>query len=198
MLPIDAVLNHLLATQPEARARLARHAGRTLRVDAPPFSVRLAVREDGLVAGVAEDHVPDVRVTVDPARLPQWIADRAAALKSVRIEGDAEFARTIGALAEELRWDAEEDLSRVVGDVAAYRAMGALRGLADWARDAAGRLTGTTAAYLADEMPVLVRGADARDFGAAVATLRDDCARLEKRLEHLEAARRETGRSGAG
>lgn len=186
MLPWEAVLNHLLNARPEARERLARHAGRVVRLEAPPIVARFEVGADGFVKAVADDHVADVRLIVDPLRAPLFLTDRAAALKSVRIEGDAEFAQTISILADTLRWDAEEDLSRVIGDAAAHRAMGVLRGLGEWARDAAGRLTGTTAAYLADEAPVLVRRAAAEGFAADVAALRDDCARLEKRIEILE------------
>jgi len=38
----------------------------------------------------------------------------------VKIEGDVQLAAELGWLAENLRWDFEEDLSRVVGDIPAH------------------------------------------------------------------------------
>jgi ubiquinone biosynthesis protein UbiJ len=38
----------------------------------------------------------------------------------VKIEGDVQLAAELGWLAENLRWDAEEDLSRLIGDAPAH------------------------------------------------------------------------------
>ena len=38
----------------------------------------------------------------------------------VRIEGDVEFAGEVNWLIENVRWDAEEDLSRFIGDAPAH------------------------------------------------------------------------------
>jgi ubiquinone biosynthesis protein UbiJ len=46
----------------------------------------------------------------------------------MEISGDAEFATQVGWLAENLRWDIEDDLARVIGDVPA-RQLASLGGL---------------------------------------------------------------------
>jgi ubiquinone biosynthesis protein UbiJ len=43
----------------------------------------------------------------------------------VKIEGDVQLAAELGWLADNLRWDLEEDLSRIVGDVPAHAIAGA-------------------------------------------------------------------------
>jgi ubiquinone biosynthesis protein UbiJ len=43
----------------------------------------------------------------------------------VKIEGDVQLAAELGWLADNLRWDVEEDLSRVIGDVPAHAIAGA-------------------------------------------------------------------------
>jgi ubiquinone biosynthesis protein UbiJ len=45
----------------------------------------------------------------------------------VKIEGDVQLAAELGWLAENLRWDFEEDLSRVVGDIPAHAMADAAR-----------------------------------------------------------------------
>ena len=69
----------------------------------------------------APDAKPDLVLTVageSPLALIQ------SALSGVRpavsIEGDVQLAAEIAWLAENLRWDAEEDLSRLIGDAPAF------------------------------------------------------------------------------
>jgi ubiquinone biosynthesis protein UbiJ len=84
-----------------------------------------------------------------------------------------------------LRWDVEEDLAGVIGDVAAHRVAGWTRALASWQRDAVGRLADSAMEYVLEERRMLVpRG----EFGAHVdriAGLRDALARLEQRLRRI-------------
>ena len=47
------------------------------------------------------------------------------AFRDVQMTGDADFAAEIAFLAKNLKWDVEEDLSKVMGDAAAHRAVGA-------------------------------------------------------------------------
>ena len=72
-------------------------------------------------------------------------------LRSVEISGNARLAQEIASLARHLRWDVEEELSRVFGDVVAHRIAGAARSFAEWQRDAARRVTGAAAEFLAEE-----------------------------------------------
>jgi ubiquinone biosynthesis protein UbiJ len=84
-----------------------------------------------------------------------------------------------------LRWDAEEDLSRLVGDVAAHRLAEAGRALAAWHLDAAQRLAVALADYASEEQRLLARRADLEALGESLARLRDAIARLDKRVERL-------------
>lgn len=110
----------------------------------------------------------------------------AAAMKHVRIGGDAEFATTLGRLAEHLRWDPEEDLARLLGDAPAHRIALTARSVVDHAGRASRGLLGSLAEYLLDEKPQLVRQRALEEFAREVSVLREDTERLEKRLERLE------------
>ena len=48
----------------------------------------------------------------------------------MRIEGDVQFAADIQWLADHLRWDIEEDLARLMGDVPAHALAQAARNMA--------------------------------------------------------------------
>jgi hypothetical protein len=61
----------------------------------------------------------------------------------VRIEGDVQFAAEVNWLVDHVRWDAEEDLSRLIGDAPAHTiAWGIGRGMAQALRTFVGKLPG--------------------------------------------------------
>lgn len=186
--PLATAINHLLEQEPWARAKLVRHAGKVALFDAGLVSLRLAATADGMVASAADDP-PAVTIRASLADLPMILADRAHAFSYVHIEGDADFANTISQLSESLRWEAEHDLARLIGDIPALRLSAAARAAADGARNTHRKLEENLAEYFLEENPMLVRAADVAEFGNEVAQLRDDVERLSKRIDRLRGTR---------
>jgi len=91
----------------------------------------------------------------------------------------------LGFVIRNLRWDAEEDLSTIVGDIAAHRIVAGTREFAAWQQQAARNLAENLAEYFTEEQPLIARQADIELFSSDIDRLRDDLARLEKRLQHL-------------
>jgi ubiquinone biosynthesis protein UbiJ len=178
------VLNRLLAEAPWARERLAPFAGEALELRAPLLpALRLRIAEGGSVE--ATDAAPALVMTLKPEFPVALARGEEHAMRAVEVEGDARLAAEVLALARHLRWDAEEDLSRLLGDVAAHRLAEAGRAFAAWHLDAARRLAGAITDYATDETGLLARRAELEAFADAVARLRDGVARLEKRAERL-------------
>ena len=113
-------LNHVLMQEPEAQARLARQKGRVVRLQWRDFSMQLAATPAGLWE-LAPAARPDLLLTVTDTS-PFDLAKNALRgdKPGVRIEGDVEFAAEVNWLIENVRWDAEEDLSRFIGDAPAH------------------------------------------------------------------------------
>jgi ubiquinone biosynthesis protein UbiJ len=186
-----AVLNHLLAGAPWARERLQPHAGLSARLDAAPVSILFTVSTAGILEAT-ENQTPDVVLGIPLAALPQFAAGRFdEAMRAVHLQGNAEFADALGFVFRNLRWDAEEDLSRVIGDVAAHRLSGAVRAVGQAQRRMMEGVAGNLAEYLTEERPVLVSRPVATHFAADVRALRDAVARAEKRVVRLETRGRE-------
>lgn len=193
--PLDvlpAAINHLLAAEPWARGQLLPHVGKTLYVAVPPFAIRLTVAADGTVertpdAAAPEASVPaDTTITLPLSALPRMATGgKDALMRDLRLDGDAEFAQTVSMLARHLRWDVEEDLSKVVGDAASHRLVGAARGAAGEVRRVHERAASGLVEYLLDENPHLVRPRAVEALADGVRQLRDDLARLEKRIDRL-------------
>ena len=183
---VVAFLNHLLEAAPWARDRLAPFAGRTWRVELTPLpDLAFVVREDGML-GSSDALEPHLVVTLTPAALPALARRDETVVREMTFTGDAELAAALQYLARHLEWDVEEDLSRVVGDVAAHRIAGGARDFVAWQKEAAVRLGQNFAEYLTEEANVIAPQAEVAGFARAVDDLRDAVERLEKRIAHLE------------
>ncbi|WP_309679631.1 hypothetical protein, partial [Polaromonas sp.] len=114
-------LNHVLMQEKPAQDRLLRQKGRVVHVRWGLFAIDLIVTPAGLVDRAAPGAKPDLLLSV-ATESPRVILQSVMAGKSppVKIEGDVQLAAEVGWLAENLRWDAEEDLSRLIGDAPAH------------------------------------------------------------------------------
>jgi ubiquinone biosynthesis protein UbiJ len=177
-------LNRLLEAEDWARQRLAPFAGETVELRAPPLpALRFCILPGGTVeAGEAE---PGLSMAFKPELLAVLARGEEHALRAVEVHGNAQLAAEILVLARHLRWDVEEELSRLLGDVAAHRLGAAARAFAAWHLDAAQRLATALADYATEEKQVLTRRAHLDAFAEGVAALRDAIARLEKRTARL-------------
>jgi ubiquinone biosynthesis protein UbiJ len=152
------LLNHVLAAEPAATERLRSHSGRSAQLQLsglpallpllPELSFR--VTPAGLLewCGSEPPAEPDLRLRLDAANPTLALAQWAAGEKpQVELQGDARFAADLSWLMDNLRWDVQDDLARVVGRAPAYElarvgkqlASGlraALRTLSSWAAPA--------------------------------------------------------------
>lgn len=147
---VTAALNHLLGQHPNAATRLAAHAGRQIRMGldgkplgglAPSPELWLGVTEAGFL-----ESIPQGQADVEMLIKPTLAAGQALASQGVRglsahmrVEGDVLLAGLLGEIIDELAWDYEDDLSRVVGDRNAQRVSDALRSGQQTARDLGAR-----------------------------------------------------------
>lgn len=184
---VVAGLNHLLAQQPSAAERLAAFAGQCLEFRCPPLpELRIRILQTGLIERAEPGAAPDLVVTAKPAALPLLLVRDETVLKQIDIEGSAELASTVQYLFRHLAWDVEEDVSMLLGDAVAHRLVAQGKAFAAWQREAATRLAENLAEYWTEEQPLLSRPSDVDKFCRDVDALRDDLARLEKRIERLE------------
>jgi ubiquinone biosynthesis accessory factor UbiJ len=184
--PAVAAINHLLAQDAWARDALLLHAGKVALIDAGSLAVRMQVARDGMLEVGGPDQVPSVTIRLKLADLPLIAQNRDRAFSYVKIEGDAEFANTISQLSKGLRWEAEHDLERWTGPLAARRIVGGTRSVFAAARSTQRKLSENLAEYFLEEQPVLVRPAMLEGLAADINRLRDDVERAAKRLAKLE------------
>lgn len=188
MLPHPGILalNHLLEAEAWARDKLKPYAGQCVEFRSPPLpALRLAILDTGLLGGAAEDAATSLVVTIGAGALPAFLRGEDALLREIGIEGNADLAGTVQYLFRHLRWDVAEDLSKVFGDALAERMVSEGRRFAAWNRETTEKLAQNFAEYWTEEQPLLARPAEVRRFLADADQLRDDLARLEKRVDIL-------------
>lgn len=130
------LLNHVLMQEPQAMDRVRRQQGKSARLVWGRFELTLQASPAGLLSrqpyplpvGAAAVQ-PDLTVTLTQTALPTVVVAALRGEKpAVRIEGDVQLAAEVAWLTDNVRWDIEEDLSRVLGDAPAYALVKALGG----------------------------------------------------------------------
>ena len=182
-----SAMNHVLRQQEWARDRLRAHAGRSVRMTVVtplgPVASDARILDDGTLE-LATVAAPTVRLTLTPSidavfgalrEGPQGLAGH------LKVEGDVMVAAAVGEIAQQLRWDVEEDLSRVVGDRLAHRFGETARDGARQAADLRERVESGVRQFLVEEDRQLVPRDELRALAEAIEALDRVIGGLEQR-----------------
>lgn len=126
------LINHILMQEPQAMERLKRQRGRVVHAKWREFSFQVAITPAGLFDLAAADAQPDLTFVVteqSPLQIAQALMQGDK--PPVHIAGDVQLAAEINWLVDHVRWDLEEDLSKLMGDVTAHTLMQGARSMAD-------------------------------------------------------------------
>lgn len=180
-------VNHVLRGESWALRRLQPYAGRTARFEVFPFSFCFTVRDDGEVAPTLPGAAADVTVRVTPPAALRILGGDEGAFNEVAVQGDSDFAEAIRFVVRNARWDAEEDLARLLGDRAAHRVAQAGRDALRFQARVVDSFARNLSDYWVEERPLIARRSDVERFVHDVDTLRDDVERLAQRVASLQA-----------
>jgi ubiquinone biosynthesis accessory factor UbiJ len=165
-----------------------------LHVEGLPLSVYFKSQGEQMTLHTDHEGTPDATLSGTPLsllRLAGPAPEAALRAGAVHIEGDAEVAQTFSELLKHARPDLEEELSRVVGDLAAHQIGNAARAAFGFARRASDTLLQNVSEYLQEEGRDAPSRTEAEEFVSGVDRLRDDAERLEAKVALLEARRRQ-------
>lgn len=182
---IPRLLNHLLQSESWAMERLRPFAGAQALIETGIIDLHLAVDGAGCFVAGAAEQPPAVTITLPPGAPVKLLFDKKGVFQAARLSGSADFAETLAFVFRNLRWDAEADLARYLGDIPARRIEMARQHLFRQGSESASRLARNLAEYASEDSDWLAAPREIEAFGQAVDTLRDDVARLEKRLSRL-------------
>lgn len=189
---LEAAINRYLRLDPAALARLAPLAGKVIAVELRGLDLTLHMLPHAGGVHLLHDYLgtPDTIISGAPFSLLRLGADKAGRGPllegAVEVRGDMEAGQRFEAVLRDIDIDWEEQLSRLVGDVAAHQVGVALRGVRDWGRRGADHLRRDVGDYLQEESTQLPRREEVDEFTAGVDHLRGDADRLAARVRRLQ------------
>ena len=193
LLPLESILNRVLALDSRSQARLAPYEGRTLALHClqPSAQLFLTIRGQGLRLSPLHSG-PCAATLTGPARALAALLLRGGKVDNlhglgVELRGDTAFVQALQILLRELDPDWEHRLARILGDVPSALLADTLRTLrAQW-RHTDARLRENGRDFLCEESGLLVSPAEHEAFATAITELVLRVDRLQARVGQLAA-----------
>lgn len=189
--PMTSVVNRQIRATTPARELCAALDGKIIAIRAKNTALAMyfCVCPDEIAVLGDFDGEPDVAITGSPLALTRLMragSEDAFRDGSLELTGDSEVAQDFQRLLAFARPDMEEELSRIIGDVAAHRLGEVARNVSEWGREATATLRQNITEYLQEESRDVPSRYEVGVFTRKVDELRDDVARLEARLNRLD------------
>jgi ubiquinone biosynthesis protein UbiJ len=118
------LVNHVLMQEPAAIARLIRQQNRTLQISWRQLQLSCRITPAGLFERTVVQNSPHLSLHISqesPWAIFQGLAQGDK--PTMQVQGDVMLAADINWLVDHVRWDIEEDLSRVLGDAMAHQSV---------------------------------------------------------------------------
>lgn len=179
------LLQHLLAQNGWANAMLQPFATKSIQLNVGFISSNIVILENGGLAIAGETNIADATITISPSLALRLMAGDDTAKLQVAIEGDTHLAAEFAKVLSNLQWDYEDDLSKFIGDMAAYKIGGFARDATKSAKETSAKLAEMLSSYWQEEMPLIAKKQQVEEFNTEVDALRADVARFEKKLAKL-------------
>ena len=189
--PVAEILNRNIAATTPARELAHELNGATIAIRASDTAIGayFSFADDVVVLSIEFLEEPDVIISGSLVTLTKMIGGGGeAAIRSgdLALSGDAATAQRFQKLLDYAKPDIEEELSRIVGDVAAHRLTQIARGIGNWARDTRSTMGNNVREYLQEESRDVPTRYEVDRFTQRVGTLRDDVERIAARINRLQ------------
>ena len=184
---VTKFLQHITNQNNWSRPYLTPFAGKTVQFDFVLLKANLLILEDGSLSLAGETAVADATVHIPPSLALRLLAKDEAAKMFIKIDGDTHLATELSKVLQNMRWDIEEDLSHVTGDIAAFKIGEFSKKTFSEMKQQSINAAEMLSEFWQEEKPILAKKRHVEQFNADVDTLKSDVARLEKRLEKFQA-----------
>ena len=186
---VTRFLQHLTNQNNWSREYLLPFAGKVVQFDIAFIKTNLLILEDGSMSIAGETAAQSIglgaNIHAPPSLVLRMLAGDESAKTQIKIDGDTHLAAELGKVLQHMRWDVEEDLSKIVGDIAANKTASAAKSVFLEAKKQTINVAEMISEFWQEEKPILAKKRHVAEFNANVDTLKSDVARLEKRLEKL-------------
>lgn len=176
-------LQHLMQQNSWAKAILQPFAGQSVLVTSSLLHTTLIILEDGSLVIAGQTNLPDATISIAPSLLLRIMAKDESAKLKINITGDTHLAAELGKVFTNMRWDIEEDLSKLIGDISANKLTQFNRQAIKNVKETGTNLAEMLTEYWQEENPLIAKKYAVEEFCKEVDKIRADVARFEKKLQ---------------
>lgn len=187
---VTRFLQHLTNQNNWSRLHLQAFAGKVVQFDFTLIKINLLILEDGSLAIAGDSYnnksaVPEASIHMPPSLALRLLANEENAKMQIKIDGDTHLATEISKVLQNMRWNMEEDLSKITGDIAANKISEITRKTLSEAKKQSINLAEMLSEYWQEEQPLLAKKRHVEQFNTQVDAIKSDVARFEKKLNKL-------------
>ncbi|EDP46802.1 putative protein of unknown function [Rickettsiella grylli] len=184
----EAFLNCYLNLDPESKEQLRQLSGKVIKIEWGPLTYYWQFKSDSISLSKIYNGPADLVLRGSTFDFLRLIFSKNKALIDIplQVSGDMAFGMQFRAFFLNLEMDWEEQLAKILGDTAAYPVIQLLKAIRRWARESVKNLSENLTNYLQTEIKGLISTEELQVFFSDIDELRDDCARLEARIQRLE------------
>ena len=182
---ITRFLQHITNQNNWSRPYLAPFAGNVMQFDFSLVKANLIILEDGSLSFAGVTATADAVIRLPPSLAMRLMAQDGAAKMQIEIDGDTHLATELSKVLQQMRWDIEEDLSYLVGDITANKVVAGGKKIAQETKNQTVNLVEMLSEYWQEEKLVIAKKWQVEKFVKDVDSLKSDIARFEKKLQKL-------------
>lgn len=180
---ITRFLQHITQQNNWSRPYLTPFSGRILQFDFSLLKAHLIILEDGSLSLAGKTAKADAVIHIPPSLAMRLMAQDESAKMQIKIDGDTHLATELSKVLQQMRWDYEEDLSHVIGDIAANKLVAGGKKMAQETKKQSINLAEMLSEYWQEEKPTIAKKWQVEKFVQEVDSLKSDIARFEKKLK---------------
>lgn len=178
------ILNHILSQNDWMSSRLKKFHNKTILIKISELEFYFKINDQGLLVLAEKKENADASISMSTKSFINQIISKKN--KDITIQGDIDLAKEVSEILKKIKWDAEEDLSKIIGDVAANR-VGSMSGkFLKESKRAALSIAETFKEYWEEEKPLLAKKTRVQQFLTEIDTVNEDVERLEAKINDLE------------
>ena len=177
------IVNHVLAQNEWMKDELIEFKNKIIQLQVEPFILQFKVNDLGQLVNCAiQEHV-DTTISLTSQALIRMILTKQK--KDIIVSGDVDLANVFSKIMLKVRWDYEEDLSNIVGDIAAVEITKITKGIARDGKKGLHSVAENFVEYWQEEEEILLSKVEVEKFNSEVDEIQESYTRVEAKINKL-------------
>jgi len=180
----NAIVNHVLFQNDWMKTKLKGFDDKSITINISNVIVNFIIKDGGQIFLTDNCNKPDSTIEMSFKTLISQITNKKIA--DISIKGDIELAKEVADVLKKIKWDIEEDLSQVIGDVPATELTKIGRKILKETKTNLISLGEMFKEYWQEENPILAKKRHIEKFLSEVDLIVEDVDRVEATIAALQ------------